>query len=131
MRSRGGGEVRGQHGRRVPDIAISSAAAVRAFGIEPRVAMISFSTGTSGKGSDVDKAAEATRVVREREPELAVDGPLQYDAAAVASVGKAPRIAIAAASSIRKGSIRAVLRLACHLCRSSAGIKVIWLASAY
>jgi hypothetical protein len=98
--------------------------------------MISFSTGTSGKGSDVDRAAEATRVVREREPELAADGPLQYDAAAVASVGEASRIAIAAgviadAGSIRKGSILAVLRLACHLYRSSAGIKVIWLASAY
>jgi phosphate acetyltransferase len=73
------------------DIAISSAASARAFGIEPRVAMISFSTGTSGKGSDVDKVAEATRIVREREPELAVDGPLQYDAAAVASIGKAKR----------------------------------------
>ncbi len=73
------------------DIAISSAASARAFGIDPRVAMISFSTGTSGKGSDVDKVAEATRIVREREPELAVDGPLQYDAAAVASVGKAKR----------------------------------------
>src|ERR1022692_3687120 len=73
------------------DIAIQSAASARAFGIEPRVAMISFSTGTSGTGSDVDKVAEATRIVREREPELAVDGPLQYDAAAVASVGQAKR----------------------------------------
>ena len=69
------------------DIAIQSAASARAFGIEPRVAMISFSTGTSGVGSDVDKVAEATRIVREREPDLAVDGPLQYDAAAIASVG--------------------------------------------
>jgi phosphate acetyltransferase len=73
------------------DIAISSAESARAFGIEPRVAMISFSTGTSGKGSDVDKVAEATRIVREREPGLAVDGPLQYDAAVVASVGQAKR----------------------------------------
>ena len=73
------------------DIAIQSAASARAFGIEPRVAMISFSTGTSGTGSEVDKVAEATRIVREREPELAVDGPLQYDAAAVASVGQAKR----------------------------------------
>ena len=73
------------------DIAIQSAASARAFGIEPRVAMISFSTGTSGTGSDVDKVAEATRIVRQREPELAVDGPLQYDAAAVASVGQAKR----------------------------------------
>jgi phosphate acetyltransferase len=73
------------------DIAISSAASARALGIEPRVAMISFSTGTSGAGTDVDKVAEATRIVREREPGLAVDGPLQYDAAATASVGQAKR----------------------------------------
>ena len=73
------------------DIAISSAASARAFGIEPRVAMISFSTGTSAVGMDVDKVAEATRIVREREPGLAVDGPLQYDAAAIASVGQAKR----------------------------------------
>jgi phosphate acetyltransferase len=73
------------------DIAIQSAASARAFGIEPRVAMISFSTGTSGVGSDVDKVAEATRIVRERAPDLAVDGPLQYDAAAIASVGQSKR----------------------------------------
>jgi phosphate acetyltransferase len=73
------------------DIAIQSAASARAFGIEPRVAMISFSTGTSGSGSDVDKVADATRIVREREPDLAVDGPLQYDAATVASVGHSKR----------------------------------------
>jgi phosphate acetyltransferase len=73
------------------DIAIQSAASARVFGIEPRVAMISFSTGTSAAGSDVDKVAEATRLVREREPGLAVDGPLQYDAAAIASVGQAKR----------------------------------------
>jgi phosphate acetyltransferase len=73
------------------DIAIQSAASARAFGIDPRVAMISFSTGTSGSGSNVDKVAEATRIVREREPDLAVDGPLQYDAATVASVGHTKR----------------------------------------
>ena len=73
------------------DIAIQSAASARAFGIDPRVAMISFSTGTSGQGSDVEKVAEATRLVRERAPELAVDGPLQYDAAASASVGRSKR----------------------------------------
>ena len=73
------------------DIAIQSAASARAFGIEPRVAMISFSTGTSAVGKDVDKVAEATRIVREREPGLAVDGPLQYDAAVVASVGQTKR----------------------------------------
>ena len=53
--------------------------------------MISFSTGTSGSGSDVDKVAEATRIVREREPDLAVDGPLQYDAATIASVARSKR----------------------------------------
>jgi phosphate acetyltransferase len=53
--------------------------------------MISFSTGTSGSGSNVDKVADATRIVREREPDLAVDGPLQYDAATVASVGHTKR----------------------------------------
>jgi phosphate acetyltransferase len=73
------------------DIAIQSAASARAFGIEPRVAMISFSTGSSGTGTDVDKVAEATRIAREREPGLAIDGPLQYDAAAIASVGQAKR----------------------------------------
>ncbi len=73
------------------DIAIQSAASARAFGIEPRVAMISFSTGASAAGTDVDKVVEATRIAREREPGLAIDGPLQYDAAAIASVGQAKR----------------------------------------
>jgi phosphate acetyltransferase len=73
------------------DIAIQSAASARAFGIDPRVAMISFSTGTSGVGADVDKVARATQVVRELEPDLPVDGPLQYDAAAIASVGQSKR----------------------------------------
>jgi phosphate acetyltransferase len=84
------------------DIAIQSAASARALGIEPRVAMISFSTGTSGTGSDVDKVAAATRIVREREPGLAVDGPLQYDAAAIASVAqnKRPDSAVAGRASV-------------------------------
>jgi phosphate acetyltransferase len=73
------------------DIAIQSAASARSFGIEPRVAMISFSTGSSGAGSDVEKVAEATRIARAREPGLAIDGPLQYDAAAIASVAQAKR----------------------------------------
>jgi phosphate acetyltransferase len=73
------------------DIAIQSAVSARSFGIEPRVAMISFSTGTSGAGTDVDKVAEATRIVRERAPDLAVDGPLQYDAATIVSVGQSKR----------------------------------------
>ena len=55
------------------DIAIQSAASARAFGIEPRVAMISFATGTSAGGADVDKVAEATRLAAEREPGLLID----------------------------------------------------------
>ncbi len=70
------------------DIALQSADSARAFGIEPRVAMISYSTGASGSGSDVDKVREATRLARERRPGLAIDGPLQYDAAAIASVAR-------------------------------------------
>ena len=71
------------------DIAVSSAATARRFGIDPRVAMLSYSTGESGTGADVDKVREATRLVRERAPELPVDGPIQYDAAADAAVAKA------------------------------------------
>ncbi|CBL46187.1 Phosphate acetyltransferase [gamma proteobacterium HdN1] len=70
------------------EIAIQSAASAKAFGIEPRVAMLSYSTGASGAGSDVELVIEATRLVRERAPDLLVDGPLQYDAAAISSVGK-------------------------------------------
>ncbi|MFD0484589.1 phosphate acetyltransferase [Kineococcus sp. GCM10028916] len=84
------------------DIALQSAASARAFGIEPRVAMISFSTGSSGSGSSVDKVAEATRIAREREPDLIIDGPLQYDAAAVASVAasKAPGSPVAGRATV-------------------------------
>ena len=63
------------------DIAISSAATALQFGIEPRVAMLSYSTGGSGTGADVDKVREATALVRERAPELLIEGPIQYDAA--------------------------------------------------
>lgn len=62
-------------------IAISSAETARSFGIEPRVAMLSYSTGESGKGADVDKVKEATRIARELRPDLKLEGPLQYDAA--------------------------------------------------
>lgn len=84
------------------DIALQSAASARAFGIEPRVAMISFSTGTSGSGTDVAKVSEATRLVRERDPSLVVDGPLQYDAAAIASVArsKAPDSPVAGHATV-------------------------------
>jgi phosphate acetyltransferase len=63
------------------DIAISSAETARAFGIDPVVAMLSYSSGHSGKGADVDKVREAARIARERRPDLKLEGPLQYDAA--------------------------------------------------
>ena len=71
------------------DIAISSSATARQFGIEPRVAMLSYSTGESGSGADVEKVREATSLVRSRAPELLVEGPIQYDAAADAAVAAA------------------------------------------
>jgi len=71
------------------DIAISSAATATAFGIDPRVAMLSYSTGDSGSGAEVEKVRTATELVRERAPELPVEGPIQYDAAADAAVARA------------------------------------------
>ncbi|OZC59978.1 phosphate acetyltransferase [Rhodococcus sp. 06-418-5] len=68
------------------DIAVSSAQTAAQFGIEPRVAMLSYSTGESGSGADVDKVRQATALVRERNPELLVEGPIQYDAAIEPSV---------------------------------------------
>lgn len=68
------------------DIAVSSAATAEQFGISPRVAMLSYSTGESGSGADVEKVREATALVRERAPELLVEGPIQYDAATDAAV---------------------------------------------
>ncbi|MGH3371797.1 MAG: phosphate acetyltransferase, partial [Nocardioidaceae bacterium] len=70
------------------DIAVSSAATAAAFGVEPRVAMLSYSTGTSGSGTDVEKVSKATALVRERAPELLVEGPIQYDAAIDAAVAR-------------------------------------------
>jgi len=71
------------------DIAISSSATATQFGIDPRIAMLSYSTGESGSGADVDKVRAATRIVRERRPDLLVEGPIQYDAAADVAVAKA------------------------------------------
>lgn len=84
------------------DIAIQSAESAEAFGIEPVVAMISYSTGESGTGDDVDKVREATRIARERRPDLLIDGPLQYDAAAIESVGrsKAPGSKVAGKATV-------------------------------
>ena len=68
------------------DIAVSSAGTAAQFGIEPRVAMLSYSTGESGTGADVDKVRAATELVRARDPQLPVEGPIQYDAAVDPSV---------------------------------------------
>jgi phosphate acetyltransferase len=70
------------------DIAISSAETAAVFGIDPRIAMLSYSTGESGKGEDVDRVREATDTVRERRPDLKVEGPIQYDAAVDAAVAE-------------------------------------------
>ena len=70
------------------DIAVASAGTASAFGVEPRVAMLSYSTGASGSGTDVEKVVEATRLVRARAPELPVEGPIQYDAAIDSAVAK-------------------------------------------
>ncbi|WP_272976057.1 phosphate acetyltransferase [Deinococcus geothermalis] len=84
------------------DIAIQSADSARAFGIPPRIAMLSYSTGESGAGEDVEKVRIATQLVRERRPDLPVDGPLQYDAASVLSVGrqKAPNSPVAGRATV-------------------------------
>lgn len=74
--------------KELAEIAISSADTSVAFGIEARVAMLSYSSGTSGQGLEVDKVREATRLVRERRPDLLVEGPIQYDAAVDLKVGR-------------------------------------------
>ncbi|MEU2255714.1 phosphate acetyltransferase [Nocardia xishanensis] len=71
------------------DIAISSAQTAARFGIDPKIAMLSYSTGESGSGADVDKVRVATKLVRERAPELLVEGPIQYDAAIEPTVADA------------------------------------------
>jgi phosphate acetyltransferase len=84
------------------DIAISSAETAAQFGIEPRIAMLSYSTGSSGSGADVDKVRAATELVRERRPDLDVEGPIQYDAAVDASVAqtKMPDSAVAGRATV-------------------------------
>ncbi|WP_302413245.1 phosphate acetyltransferase [uncultured Desulfovibrio sp.] len=74
--------------QQLAEIAIASAHTAQVFGIEPRVAMLSYSTGTSGKGADVDVVVEATHIAKEMAPDLALEGPLQYDAAIDPSVAK-------------------------------------------
>lgn len=70
------------------EIAISSAESSRRFGIEPRIAMLSYSSGSSGEGEDVDKVRKATEIVKQKRPDLKVEGPIQYDAAVDPVVGK-------------------------------------------
>jgi phosphate acetyltransferase len=71
------------------DIAISSAETASQFGIEPLVAMLSYSTGTSGTGEDVERVREATALARDRRPDLKIEGPIQYDASVDPSVARA------------------------------------------
>ena len=84
------------------DIAIQSADSAIAFGIPARVAMLSYSTGSSGTGEDVEKVKEATRIAKELRPDLALEGPLQYDAAVMPDVArlKAPGSAVAGKATV-------------------------------
>ncbi|QIM68381.1 phosphate acetyltransferase [Basfia succiniciproducens] len=84
------------------EIAIQSAESAKSFGIDPRVAMISYSTGTSGSGADVEKVKEATRIAQEKRPDLLIDGPLQYDAAVMEDVArsKAPNSKVAGKATV-------------------------------
>ena len=84
------------------DIAIQSAGTAERFGVQPRVAMLSYSTGTSGRGADVDKVRAATELVRRRRPELLVEGPIQYDAAVdpVVAAAKLPGSRVAGQATV-------------------------------
>jgi phosphate acetyltransferase len=70
------------------EIAIASADTSLAFGVEPRIAMLSYSSGSSGQGEEVEKVRKATQLVKERRPDLKVEGPIQYDAAVDPAVGR-------------------------------------------
>lgn len=74
--------------KELAQIAISSAKTAQLFGIEPRIAMLSYSTGSSGSGEDVEKVRQATKIVQEKEPTLLIEGPIQYDAAIDKDVAK-------------------------------------------
>ncbi|MDH6133122.1 phosphate acetyltransferase [Kitasatospora sp. MAA4] len=88
--------------QQLADIAIQSAETAAQFGVEPRIAMLSYSTGTSGSGADVDKVRKATELVRALRPDLLVDGPIQYDAAVDARVAqtKLPGSAVAGRATV-------------------------------
>lgn len=84
------------------DIAVQSAESAQAFGINPRVAMLSYSTGTSGAGADVEKVKAAVEIAKIKRPDLAIDGPLQYDAAVMPDVAalKAPNSKVAGKANV-------------------------------
>jgi phosphate acetyltransferase len=84
------------------DIAVQAAATAAQFGVEPRIAMLSYSTGTSGSGADVDKVREATELVRSRRPDLRIEGPIQYDAAVEPTVAatKLPESEVAGQATV-------------------------------
>lgn len=84
------------------EIAISSAATSTAFGIEPKIAMLSYSSGASGVGEDVDRVRRATEIIKKKRPDLKVEGPIQYDAAVDAKVGlsKLPDSEVAGQASV-------------------------------
>jgi phosphate acetyltransferase len=84
------------------EIAISSAESSLAFGIEPKIAMLSYSSGSSGKGDEVDKVRKATEIVKEKRPDLKIEGPIQYDAAVDPEVGqsKMPNSEVAGHASV-------------------------------
>ena len=84
------------------DIAIQSADSAATFGIDPKVAMISYSTGDSGTGVDVDKVKKATQIAQQKRPDLLIDGPLQYDAAIMENVAskKAPNSKVAGKATV-------------------------------
>ena len=84
------------------DIAIQSAQTAKTFGIDPKVAMLSYSTGSSGQGASVDKVKQATRIVKDKQPELIIDGPIQYDAATVERIAhqKAPDSPVAGQANV-------------------------------
>jgi phosphate acetyltransferase len=84
------------------EIAISSADSSSAFGIEPKIAMLSYSSGSSGKGDEVDKVRAATEIVRKKRPDLKIEGPIQYDAAVDMTVGKSkmPNSEVAGQASV-------------------------------
>jgi phosphate acetyltransferase len=84
------------------EIAISSADSSMAFGIEPKIAMLSYSSGTSGKGDEVEKVRQATEIVRLKRPDLKIEGPIQYDAAVDMEIGqsKMPNSEVAGQASV-------------------------------